>query len=106
MIEIVELRPKGKRSGTQKPDWSKNCCLDDRGRIVPNVATALAALRNAPEICDCFAFDEMQRASILVKPLPLWNGPADAAAAPRPIRDADVIQLQEWLQRQAFQKSE
>jgi predicted P-loop ATPase len=104
MIEIVELRPKGKRSGTRKPDWTKNCCLDDRGRIIPNVATALAALRNAPEICDCFAFDEMQRASILVKPLPLWNGPADAGDAARPIRDADIIQLQEWLQRQGVPK--
>ena len=110
MNEIVELRPKGKRSGTRKsggpsapsPDWLRDCCVDEKGRIVPNVASALTALRTAPEICDCFAFDEMQRASILVKPLPLWNSPAATACVARPIRDADVVQLQEWLQRQGI----
>jgi hypothetical protein len=58
------------------------------------------ALRSAPELKDAFSFDELQRAVIVDKPLPLADG-AEArnrGDLPRPLSDADVSQVQEWLQ--------
>lgn len=64
----------------------------------------MAALRSAPGISGCFAYDKMLGASVLVEPLPdLNNGnnPPHDETLPRPVRDNDVTQLQEWLQKRA-----
>jgi len=53
------------------------------------------ALREASELRDLFAYDEMLRAPLLMKSLP-W---AVVGATPRPVRDEDVTAVQEWLQR-------
>ena len=50
-----------------------------------NLANALTALRGDPKTQDKLGYDEMLRA-------PVWQ-------RERPITDADVIELQEWLQR-------
>jgi predicted P-loop ATPase len=80
--------------------WLRNCVCDDRGRIVPNLANLLVALRAAPELIDVFAFDEMIRAPILMKDLPIAprGARANNEPLPRSVRDTDVSQLQEWLQ--------
>lgn len=97
--------PFRKRSALDEPAWAANACRDDNLKIVPNVASILAALRFAPELADCFAYDEMQRAPILVKPLPLWNGGVtNSEHEARPVTDADVTQLQEWIQRGCIPK--
>jgi predicted P-loop ATPase len=94
-----------RRSRRSQPGWADSACLDDRGRIVANVASALAALRLAPKLHDVFSFDEMQRAILVVRPLPLWQGGAgNEWPSPRPLTDADVTQLQEWMQRAGLPK--
>jgi len=82
-----------------KPAWLAALIADDKGRPLPNLANALAALRSAPEIAEVFAFDEMQRATVQLAELPLApGGERIAGPLPRPVRDVDVSQLQEWLQ--------
>ena len=95
-VEVFEPRP---------PAWSEIACKDKKGEIVANVASALAALRLAPELAGCFAYDEMQCAPILMKALPLWNGGVtNEEHRARPVCDEDVTQSQEWLQRRGIPK--
>ena len=55
----------------------------------------MLALREAPELLDAFAYDEMLRAPLLVNALPVAT---PVKELPRPVRDADVTATQEWLQ--------
>ena len=103
MTEIVPLQTKRVRrvrSAQDLPDFLRSGCLDETGKLVPNLASAMAALRDAPELTECFSYDEMLRAAILVKPLPGGND----NQLPRPVRDTDVTQLQEWLQNAGLRK--
>ena len=87
---------------SKRPAWFQAAEKDHRGKVIPNLANVMLALRATPELSSAFVFDEMRRAALLCAPLP---STADGSAAgeaddcPRPIRDADVSQLQEWLQR-------
>jgi hypothetical protein len=99
------IRRKGRlKSGTAP--WLRNCLCDERGRILPNLANLVVALRAATELADAFTFDEMLRTPVLAKRLPRVPnaGPASADPLPRPVRDTDVSQLQEWLQRAGLPK--
>ena len=80
--------------------------VDKTGRPVANLANAMRVLRMSAIVEDAFAFDEMMQAVILQKPLPErgTNGVANANDLPRPMRDTDVSQLQEWLQRHSLVK--
>lgn len=92
-------RAKAKAGGNGKAAWLKQATCDDRGRPVANLANAMVALRHAPEIADAFAFDEMMQAPILLASLPaVTPESADPVESPRPVRDTDVSQVQEWLQ--------
>jgi hypothetical protein len=98
---------KTKRKRTaDSPDWLRHCLCDDRGRVTPNLANILVALRSAPELVDAIGFDAMEQAPVLLQELP--NAPGGSGAAgeklPRLIRDADVSQLQEWLQHSGIPK--
>lgn len=79
--------------------WLAHCKTDDRGRIIPNLANALVALRDAPEIADAVAFDEMLVAPVLTEELPGSRIGSSGQPFPRPLTDADEGRLQEWLQR-------
>ncbi len=61
----------------------------------------MIALRGEPMLVDAFSFDEMQRSEMLNAPLPLAPNASHAGLGPYPrqVRDEDVSQLQEWLQR-------
>lgn len=89
------------------PEYLEGAELDGRGQPLPILANALQVMRNAMLVHDAFAYDEMLRAPLLMKPLPargtndLGN---DEDRLPRPVRDTDVTQLQEWLQRKGLQK--
>jgi predicted P-loop ATPase len=83
------------------PDFMGLACFDEQGKLVPNLASAMAALRNAPQISHCFALDEMQHAPVLRAPLPGSDCKAQAGWLPRPVCDDDVTVLQEWLQAHA-----
>jgi hypothetical protein len=89
MTELIPLNAAIRRKRRVKSDaapafWLRNCVCDDRGRIVPNLANLLVALRAAPELIDVFAFDEMLRAPILMKDLPVAPRGASANNEPLP----------------------
>jgi predicted P-loop ATPase len=68
-------------------------------RLVPNVATALHALRRAPDLRDAFAYDQMALTPLLTRALPAGDGaPEPGDTYPRELRDTDVTRLQEFLQ--------
>jgi hypothetical protein len=58
------------KAAPARQDWLSNALADERGRLLPNLANVMIALRGAPEIEDAFSFDEILRAPILDKRLP------------------------------------
>jgi hypothetical protein len=83
-----------------RPGWLANAVIDEKGRIVSNVANTLLSLRGAPELAGVLAYDELLRATVLVKDLPLTANAQHASRdpLPRPVVDEDVTQIQEWIQ--------
>jgi hypothetical protein len=89
------------RAGTEVPgDWGKALQRDERGGVINNLANAMTAMRGAPELRDCFAYDEMLRGAFLVATPP----GAAAVNPPRPVSDGDVSLVQEWLQRHGLRR--
>jgi hypothetical protein len=75
------IRRKGRlKSGTAP--WLRNCLCDERGRILPNLANLMVALRAATELADAFTFDEMLRTPVLAKRLPRVPNAGPASADP------------------------
>jgi hypothetical protein len=74
-------------------EWLHDCITGENGRILPNVANILVALRADPKLKDCFALDRMLQAPLLMRPLD--NSESFEA---RPLTDTDVTHFQEWLQ--------
>ena len=83
------------------PPWFGELRRDERNRVIADLANVLIALRREPMLVDAFSFDEMQRSEMLDAPLPRAAnaGHAGLGPYPRQVRDEDVGQLQEWLQR-------
>jgi hypothetical protein len=86
-------------------NWLTHCMVDDKGRVLSNIASAMTAFRNAPELSGLLRYDEMLAASILCKPAPVYGkSPNQALEGPedpwreRPVTDTDVSAMQEWLQ--------
>lgn len=73
--------------------WSLYWQHDDKLRPVPNLASVAATLREARELAGAFAFDEMARVPMVLRPF--HDG--DAGPHPRPLTDHDVTVLQETL---------
>src|SRR5262249_47998112 len=69
--------------------------------LVCNVGNVMHALDREPEIMNAFAYDEMLRAVVLLRPL-FANEPNFKQ---RPVTDADVTGLQTGLQRRGLLKS-
>ncbi len=87
-------------SNEPPPDWARYLQRDENGGAIANLANAMTALRRAPELRDCFAFDRMAMVPMLVRPIP-HGDPKDL---PRPVQDGDVSQVQEWLQRHELRR--
>jgi hypothetical protein len=103
MTESVVLPLPRRRAPAKKPrppDWLADAITDERGRAIANLANAMEALRNAPELERLFAYDLMLGAAILLETVP----GSDDGGTPRPVRDTDVTALQEWLQRAGLPK--
>ncbi|MFC7478428.1 VapE domain-containing protein [Dankookia sp. GCM10030260] len=77
-------------------EWLSRCQRDGRDQPRPNLANAMLALREAPELAGLVAYDEMLRAALLQRAVPGTNDTDDQC--PRPLRDTDVTAVQEWLQ--------
>jgi len=74
-------------------EWLHDCITGENGRILPNVANILIALRADPKLKDSFAFDQMLQAPLLMQPL---DDSEDFTQ--RPLTDTDVTRCQEFLQ--------
>jgi predicted P-loop ATPase len=74
--------------------WSRLWQHDDKLRPVPNLASVATTLREARELAGAFAFDEMARIPMVLRPF----HEGDPGPHPRPITDHDVTVLQETLQ--------
>lgn len=75
----------------QSAIWARNGVLSATGKPLPILANALIGLRAV--MPDHFAFDEMARIAMLMKPL----GDVDSFV-PRPLTDVDVGLIQDQLQ--------
>jgi len=84
------------------PEWQKFLQRDDRGQVLPNLANALTALRQAPELVGIVAHDDMLRHTMMNRPAP--GSRAGNFTQPRPMEDADVSALQEWMQRHELRR--
>ena len=90
------LNPKSS-TATREDNWIRS----DRGAPLPILANVLTTLRGDPLVRDCFAFDEMLRTTMLVRPLP---GLPEGLERLRPVTDNDVTAFQEWLQLRGLSK--
>jgi predicted P-loop ATPase len=85
---------------TSAMNWLGSAQCDNRAEPRANLFNVMLALRNDPRISELFAYDDMLRVPILRAPVPgIFMQDYDADPLPRPVRDADVTALQEWLQR-------
>ena len=100
------LKAKRRKPAAPSAPWLKGCILDDRGRIIANLANVMVALRAAPDLVEAFAYDAMLCAPVLMKELPVAPGGESVGGdvPPRPVSDSDVSQLQEFLQHSGLPK--
>jgi predicted P-loop ATPase len=105
-VNIKPFQPKHAKLKKREAAWLGGCIRDDRGRVIPNLANVLVALRAAPELKDAFAYDQMLSAPILRRALPCAPGSDIVTLKPFPrvVRDTDIGQVQEWLQHQEVPK--
>jgi len=82
-----------------KDTWLAQC-ITESGKALPIVTNALVALRRDPAIRDAFAFDEMQRTSMLMHGIGDPLTPFDR----RPVTDDDITILTEFLQKAGLKR--
>ena len=80
----------------RRSGWQAGLMEDDRGQVIPNLANAITAFREAPELRDAFSYDEMAWSIVINRRLP---GSRLKRGGGRALQDADVTAVQEWLQR-------
>jgi predicted P-loop ATPase len=95
-----------KKAKPPRTGWLADAMVDERDRVIANLANVMLALRSDPHVVKAFAFDEMMQTPLIVEPVPIAPGGKAAESTddvlPRPVRDADASQLQEWLQHQGL----
>jgi predicted P-loop ATPase len=82
----------------ERPAWHHECINDGNGQILPILANAAAAIRGDPILANAIAFDEMMRVPMLVSSI------GDGNVYPRPMTDADVIKVQERMQKAGIKR--
>jgi predicted P-loop ATPase len=82
---------KTKANDSSKPDWLSKS-IKSKGSPLSILANVTSALRSDPSLVNAFAYDEMQRTTMLLQK-------EGRPIEPRPVEDADVFRLQEFLQR-------
>ncbi|MGY4499161.1 putative P-loop ATPase [Bradyrhizobium sp. GM24.11] len=82
-----------------KDTWLAQC-ISENGRPLPVVTNALVALRRDPDIRDAFAYDEMQRSTIMMHQIGAPLAPFECRA----VADEDVTVLTEFLQKAGLKR--
>jgi predicted P-loop ATPase len=88
----------------EKPNsdnWIGNA-MAGKSPLASNVGNAMLALREDKALQDCFAYDEMACTAMLQRPL-LSTENTDLFVS-RPVNDADLIMVQEYLQWQGLRR--
>lgn len=94
----AEIR-KARDASRPKPlGWLSLCQKTAAGDPIPNLANAMRALREDPNLSGLFTFDEMAHTPMLARPVPPKTLQDDDSRMPRQVRDTDVTALQEFLQ--------
>lgn len=83
------------RRSNPNDDWKAAWHRGDSGAPLPTLFNVMIALRRFPPFCSLVRYDDMQLTCILAKQIP---GHKDDPRVPRPIRDKDIIAIQETLQ--------
>ena len=108
VADLAAHSKKRREQAANSPGWKASLICDGNGRPMPILANVTTALRGAPELIDAFSYDDMLRAPILKHAIPSANTeyvpPEDTPPPPRPLRDTDVSQVQEWLQREGVRR--
>jgi predicted P-loop ATPase len=111
LYELAEKCPEWKppQAGKPKSDdkqettvngvWITDA-MEGKSPIASNLGNVLLALREDPAFRDAFSYNEMSCTSILLKPL----FREDAAFVARPVSDADMAVVQEYLQWQGLRR--
>jgi hypothetical protein len=79
--------------------WLSKCIKDSKGKPLPILANAFAALEAADELRDALAYDEMA-----CTPMLLHDIGYPMAGEPRPLTDEDVSDIQKWLQHAGLER--
>jgi hypothetical protein len=79
------------------PSWNDKLRREN-GRVIPDLANALIALREERELAFAMSFNEMLQRSIVDAEWPHAPRALPAAPPPHEVGDDDVSRLQEWLQ--------
>src|SRR5262245_27769011 len=78
--------------GNVRAAWKSACLAGPKGGLMPNLHNALVAVRCDPELKDCYGYDEMDRAIVVLHEI------GSAEPTYRRVRDGDYVDLAEWLQ--------
>lgn len=78
------------------PWWRSNLIRSDKGKILPILANALAALRQAPVWQDVFAWNEFASRLMVMRHLP--GACLQGLLIPRELTEADISKVTDWLQ--------
>lgn len=82
-----------------KDTWLAQC-ITENGKALPIVTNALVALRRDPDIRDAFAFDQMQRTTMMMHAVGAPLAPFEWRA----VGDDDVTVLTEFLQKAGLRR--
>jgi len=82
--------------------WQAALLRDDRNQVLPILANAALALREAPELAGLMRFDQMTRLRLVCRPVPGSRG--EVVTDQRPMTDADTDAVQEWLQQNELRR--
>jgi virulence-associated protein E len=96
-----EAKAEAKADNAPGAGWYDRALVGTKGQVRSSLANALLALREDPAWEGVLAYDEMQATVLLCKPVPRFGQQpqqSNRSTHPRPIRDDDVILVQEWLQ--------
>ena len=80
------------------PSWLGRVRRDDRGRVIPDLANVLIALRNEERLLGACGFDEMLQHSIVQREWPRAPDADPVQPPPHETNDDDITRIQEWLQ--------
>jgi predicted P-loop ATPase len=90
----------GKAQPRARPQAQTGKFMDRKTQYACNVGNILLAFEQIPELTNAFAFNEMLQTEMLMKPL----FKVDPNFTPRPLTDADVVEVQSYLQWFAFRR--